>query len=196
MNFFRCNCTNIEQGLDIPNSNLYIEQIILHSMNQDKVISLTMDLNVILEGFKLNRKKDCLYLQNLNDFKEDLHYTLTKLNQQFQIPLKNQDDSSQQFYLNLNLYVYEGCYKLLYLQQKDSYFHKDGYLYGEWEIMGSTQDIQIEFIQDKTNQGQNNHLLRDLTNCAQNQYTEHNIEDENPKIMYSISKTPKLKRKR
>lgn len=50
-------------------------------MNQDKVISLTMDLNVILEGFKLNRKKDCLYLQDLKDFKEDLHYTLTKLNQ-------------------------------------------------------------------------------------------------------------------
>ncbi|CAK59944.1 unnamed protein product (macronuclear) [Paramecium tetraurelia] len=196
MNFFRCNCTNIEQGLDIPNSNLFIEQIILHSMNQDKVISLTMDVNVILEGFKLNRKKDCLYLQNLKEFKEDLHYTLTKLNQQFQIPLNNQDDSSQQFYLNLNLYVYEGCYKLLYLQQKDSYYRKDDFLYGEWEIMGSTQDIQIEFIQDKTNQGQNNHLLRDLTNYAQNQHTEHNIEDENPKIMYSISKTPKLKRKR
>ncbi|CAD8095541.1 unnamed protein product [Paramecium primaurelia] len=196
MNFFRCNCTNIEQGLDIPNSNLYIEQIILHSMNQDKVISLTMDLNVILEGFKLNRKKDCLYLQDLKDFKEDLHYTLTKLNQQFQIPLNNQDDSSQQFYLNLNLYVYEGCYKLLYLQQKDSYFHKDDYLYGEWEIMGSTQEIQIEYIEDKTNQEQNNHLLRDLTNCTQNQQAEHLIEDENPKIKYSISKTPKLKRKR
>ncbi|CAD8194086.1 unnamed protein product [Paramecium pentaurelia] len=196
MNFFRCNCTNIEQGLDIPNSNLYIEQIILHSMNQDKVISLTMDLNVILEGFKLNRKKDCLYLQDLKDFKEDLHYTLTKLNQQFQIPLNNQDDSSQQFYLNLNLYVYEGCYKLLYLQQKDSYFHKDDYLYGEWEIMGSTQEIQIEYIEDKTSQEQNNHLLRDLTNFTQNQQAEHLIEDENPKIKYSISKTPKLKRKR
>ncbi|CAD8106480.1 unnamed protein product [Paramecium primaurelia] len=38
-------------------------------------------------------------------------------------------------------------------------------------------------------------LIKDLTNCAQNQQTEHNIEDENPKIMYSISKTPKLKRK-
>ncbi|CAD8117786.1 unnamed protein product [Paramecium sonneborni] len=196
MNFFRCNCTNIEQGLDIPNSNLYIEQIILHSMNQDKVISLTMDLNVILEGFKLNRKKDCLYLQDLRDFKEDLHYTLTKLNRQFQILLNNQDDSSQQFYLNLNLYVYEGCYKLLYLQQKDSYFQKDDYIYGEWEIMGSTQEIQIEFIQDKNNQEQHNHLLRDLTNCTQNQLAEHNIEDENPKIKYSISKTPKLKRKR
>ncbi|CAK91971.1 unnamed protein product (macronuclear) [Paramecium tetraurelia] len=196
MNFFRCNCTNIEQGLDIPNSNLYIEQIILHSMNQEKVISMTMDLNVILEGFKLNRKKDCLYLQDLKDFKEDLHYTLTKLNQQFQIPLNNQDDSSQQFYLNLNLYVYEGCYKLLYLQQKEQYFHKDDYLFGEWEIMGSTQEIQIEFIQDKTSQEQNHNILRDLTNCTQNQQVEHLIEDENPKIKYSISKTPKLKRKR
>ncbi|CAD8200379.1 unnamed protein product [Paramecium octaurelia] len=196
MNFFRCNCTNIEQGLDIPNSNLYIEQIILHSMNQEKVISLTMDLNVILEGFKLNRKKDCLYLQDLKDFKEDLHYTLTKVNPQFQIPLNNQDDSSQQFYLNLNLYVYEGCYKLLYLQQKEQYFHKDDYLFGEWEIMGSTQEIQIEFIQDKTSQEQNHNILRDLTNCTQNQQVEHLIEDENPKIKYSISKTPKLKRKR
>ncbi|CAD8206693.1 unnamed protein product [Paramecium pentaurelia] len=188
MNFFRCNCTNIEQGLDLPNINLFIEQIILHSINQDKVISLTMDLNVILEGIKLNREKDCLLLQDLKDFKDDIHYTLTKLNQYFLIPLNNQDDSSQQFYLNLKLQVYEGCYKLLYLQQKDFYYHKDDFLYGEWEIMGTSQNIQIEFIQDKTNQG-------DLTNCAYNQQTEHNIEDENPKIMYSISKTPKLKRK-
>ncbi|CAD8106478.1 unnamed protein product [Paramecium primaurelia] len=80
MNFFRCNCTNIEQGLDLPNSNLFIEQIILHSINQDEVISLTMDLNIILEGIKLNREKDCLLLQDLKDFKDDIHYTLTKLN--------------------------------------------------------------------------------------------------------------------
>lgn len=39
-----------------------------------------MDLNIILEGIKLNREKDCLLLQDLKDFKDDIHYTLTKLN--------------------------------------------------------------------------------------------------------------------
>ncbi|CAD8113659.1 unnamed protein product [Paramecium sonneborni] len=174
MNFFSCNCTNIEQELDINNSNLYIKKIILHSMDQDKVISLSIELNVILQGFKLNRQKDCLYLLNLKKFKEDIHYTLTKLNPQFQIPLNNQDDSIQEFNLNLNLNIYEGCYKLLYLQQRDSYFQKHDYIYGEWEIMGSTEEIKIELIQNKNNK--HNHQIRIL--------------------MYSISKTPKLQRKR
>jgi hypothetical protein len=35
-------------------------------MNADKVIGLRLDVTVILEGFQLNRDKDCLYLYDVN----------------------------------------------------------------------------------------------------------------------------------
>lgn len=52
-------------------------------MNNEKIINLTLDLNIVLEGFMLDRKKDCLYLLNLKDLSEDIQYTMTKLNTQF-----------------------------------------------------------------------------------------------------------------
>lgn len=52
-------------------------------MNHEKIINLTLDLNIVLEGFKLDRKKDCLYLLNLKEMNDDIQYTMTKLNTQF-----------------------------------------------------------------------------------------------------------------
>lgn len=83
MKFFRCNCTHIEEGIEIANANLFILEVKLHSMNNEKIINLTLDLNIVLEGFKLDRKKDCLYLLNLKDLNDDIQYTMTKLNTQF-----------------------------------------------------------------------------------------------------------------
>lgn len=86
-NFFSCNCSSFVDGLESENALVYVDNISLADVDEEKVVKMIVDLTVILEGCRLNKETDSLYLLDLSKSTNSTDFKINKLDSCFFIPI-------------------------------------------------------------------------------------------------------------